>query len=161
MVLAIIGAGGIFTGSNPAYTQHELAHHIKASEARFLISEPEVIEPLLRAAADTRIPDHHIWVFDNMGQPIPSKRQSWKELLSFGEEDWARFDNLKSAQSTTAARLFSSGTTGLPKAVTITHYNLIAQHELVLGINPRPYPVSSAVAISNPVASETIDTACD
>lgn len=68
--------------------------------------------------------------------------RSWKQLLEFGEEDWVRFNNLKTAQETTAARLFSSGTTGLPKAVTITHYNLIGQHELTLGINPRPYEVS-------------------
>jgi acyl-CoA synthetase (AMP-forming)/AMP-acid ligase II len=142
-VLAIIGAGGIFTGSNPAYTPHELAHHIKASESRFLISEPEILDPLLRAAGETGIPDRHVWVFDNLNQPIPAKRQSWKELLSFGEEDWVRFDDIETAQSTTAARLFSSGTTGLPKAVKITHYNLIAQHELVLGVNTRPYPVRS------------------
>lgn len=151
-MLAIIGAGGIFTGSNPAYTPHELAHHIKASESRFLISEPEILEPLLRAAAETGISDRHVWVFDNLGQPMPPKRQSWKELLSFGEEDWVRFDDLKKAQSTTAARLFSSGTTGLPKAVTITHYNLIAQHELVLGANPRPYSVSVSAFPHEPLA---------
>lgn len=67
---------------------------------------------------------------------------SWKSLFDLGEEDWVRFNNLDTAQQTTAARLFSSGTTGLPKAVTITHYNLIAQHELVYGVNPRPYSVS-------------------
>ncbi|CAI7629089.1 hypothetical protein N7533_008242 [Penicillium manginii] len=147
LVLAIIGAGGIFTGSNPAYTPHELAHHIKASESRFLISEPEILDPLLRAAGETGIPDRHVWVFDNLNQPIPAKRQSWKELLSFGEEDWVRFDDIETAQSTTAARLFSSGTTGLPKAVKITHYNLIAQHELVLGVNTRPYPISRIIAV--------------
>ncbi|KAJ5224167.1 AMP-dependent synthetase/ligase [Penicillium citrinum] len=134
LVLAIIGAGGIFTGSNPAYTSHELAHHIKSSESKFLITEPEILDPLTFAAAEVGIPDHHVWIFDNLGQPIPTKRQSWKELLSFGEEDWVRFDDLQTAKSTTAARLFSSGTTGLPKAVTITHHNLIAQHELVLGL---------------------------
>lgn len=146
LVLAIIGAGGIFTGSNPAYTSHELAHHIKSSESKFLITEPEILDPLTFAAAEVGIPDHHVWIFDNLGQPIPTKRQSWKELLSFGEEDWVRFDDLQTAKSTTAARLFSSGTTGLPKAVTITHHNLIAQHELVLGVNSRPYPVSAYIS---------------
>lgn len=147
LVLAIIGAGGIFTGSNPAYTSHELAHHIKSSESKFLITEPEILDPLTFAAAEVGIPDHHVWIFDNLGQPIPTKRQSWKELLSFGEEDWVRFDDLQTAKSTTAARLFSSGTTGLPKAVTITHHNLIAQHELVLGVNSRPYPISRIIAV--------------
>lgn len=142
--MAIIGAGGIFTGSNPSYTPAELAHHIKASESKFLLSEPEIIEPLLRAADQAGVSERNLWVFDNLGQPIPAGRRSWKQLMSFGEEDWVRFDDLNTASETTAARLFSSGTTGLPKATTITHSNLIAQHELVLGANPRPYAVSIA-----------------
>lgn len=142
-MLAIIGAGGVFTGSNPAYTPNELAHHIRASESKFLVSEPEILKALFGAAEKTRIPAQNVWTFDNMGQSIPDGMKSWRELMKFGEEDWVRFDDLKTAQTTTAARLFSSGTTGLPKAVAITHYNLIAQHELVLGANPRPYPVCS------------------
>lgn len=68
--------------------------------------------------------------------------QSWKRLFDAGEDDWVRFNNLDTARRTTAARLFSSGTTGLPKAVMITHYNLIAQHELVHAATSRPFPVS-------------------
>lgn len=48
-----------------------------------------------------------------------------------GEKDWVRFDDEKTAKSTTAARLFSSGTTGLPKAAILSHFNFIAQHTLV------------------------------
>jgi acyl-CoA synthetase (AMP-forming)/AMP-acid ligase II len=140
--LAIIGAGGIFTGSNPSYTSHELAHHIKASQSKFIFSEPEILNSLLHAARQADIPRENIWIFDNLNQPIPNGMLSWKSLFDLGEEDWVRFNNLDTAQQTTAARLFSSGTTGLPKAVTITHYNLIAQHELVYGVNPRPYSVS-------------------
>lgn len=62
--------------------------------------------------------------------------------MHHGEEDWVRFNDLKTAEETTAARLFSSGTTGLPKACKISHYNLIAQHELVFEVHPRPYRVS-------------------
>ncbi|KAJ5688520.1 hypothetical protein N7462_002912 [Penicillium macrosclerotiorum] len=147
LVLAIIGAGGIFTGSNPAYTPMELGHHIKASESKFLISEPEILKNILKAAEQTGIPEENIWIFDNLGQSIPSSGKSWNELRKFGEQDWIRFNDLETAQTTTAARLFSSGTTGLPKAVTITHYNLIAQHELVLGADPRPYPISRIIAV--------------
>lgn len=142
LVLAIIGAGGVFTGSNPAYTPTELAHHIRASEAKFLISEPEILKSLLGAAQQTGIPQQNVWIFNNLGQSVPTGQKSWAELLKFGEADWVRFNDMETARTTTAARLFSSGTTGLPKAVMITHYNLIAQHELVLGADPRPYPVS-------------------
>jgi acyl-CoA synthetase (AMP-forming)/AMP-acid ligase II len=143
LVLAIIGAGGVFTGSNPSYTPHELAHHIRASESKFLFSEPEILDPLLRAVEEVNIPKQNVWVFDNLGQSIPDGMRSWKQLLEVGEDDWVRFNDLETCRQTTAARLFSSGTTGLPKAVTITHHNLIAQHEAVYGVNPRPYSVSS------------------
>ncbi|KAJ5106107.1 hypothetical protein N7456_002782 [Penicillium angulare] len=147
LVLAIIGAGGVFTGSNPSYTPNELAHHIRAAESKFLVSEPEILESLVLAAKQTGIPKENIWIFDNLAQSIPKEMKSWSDMMQHGEEDWVRFDSLEVAQTTTAARLFSSGTTGLPKAVTITHYNLIAQHELVLGHQPRPYEVSRVIAV--------------
>jgi acyl-CoA synthetase (AMP-forming)/AMP-acid ligase II len=107
-----------------------------------LISEPEILNNLLSAAKQVGIPREKVWVFDNEAQTVPPDQKSWKTLMKHGEEDWVRFNDLKTAETTTAARLFSSGTTGLPKAVVITHYNLIAQHELVIDLHPRPYPVS-------------------
>jgi acyl-CoA synthetase (AMP-forming)/AMP-acid ligase II len=157
LVLAIIGAGGIFTGSNPSYTPAELTHHIKASQSKFLFTEPEIMGSLLQAAGQAGVPEQNVWVFDNLGQDIPPGRRSWKELLQHGEEDWVRFNDLKTARETTAARLFSSGTTGLAKACTITHYNLIAQHELVFGVNPRPFRVSSPHFTSLPAMNNQND----
>lgn len=76
-----------------------------------------------------------------LGQDVPPGMKSWKTLLEEEESDWVRFDDLKTSQETTAARLFSSGTTGLPKAVTITHYNMAAQQFLVFESNKRPFRV--------------------
>ena len=118
---------------------------MKASESKFIVSEPEILNSILRATKQVGIPEQRVWIFDNLGQSIPAGMKSWRILMEFGEEDWVRFDDLNAAQTTTAARLFSSGTTGLPKAVIITHYNLIAQHELVLGVNPRPYSVGRSL----------------
>lgn len=140
-MLAIVGAGGVFTGTNPAYTEMELHHHFKASQTRFLISEPEILGPLMAAAKNTNIPEDNIRVFNVSGQAIPPGMRAWDDLLNAGEKDWVRFDDLESVQKTTAARLFSSGTTGLPKATIITHYNMIAQHELVYEVHPRPHQV--------------------
>ncbi|KAJ5921644.1 hypothetical protein N7454_009118 [Penicillium verhagenii] len=147
LVLAIIGAGGIFTGSNPAYTPNELAHHVRAAECKFLISEPEILNNLLTAAKKVGIQKENVWIFDNVEQAVPPGHKSWKALMGHGEEDWVRFNDLRIAETTTAARLFSSGTTGLPKAAMITHYNLIAQHELVIGLHPRDFPISRIIAV--------------
>lgn len=142
IVLAIIGVGGVFTGTNPSYTAAELSHHIKVSNSKFLISEPDILQPLLAAAKENKVPKENIWIFDPIGQPIPSGHRSWRELLNSGEQDWVRFSDVETAKTKAAARLFSSGTTGLPKGADLTHYNFISQNELTTKANPRPYTVS-------------------
>ncbi|KAB8226882.1 acyl--CoA ligase [Aspergillus alliaceus] len=147
LALAIVGAGGIFTGTNPAYTSMEIAHHFKASETKFVIAEPEVVGSIQAAMKEMRIQESNLLVFDVRDQTVPTGLKSWQELFSAGEGDWVRFDDLKTCEETTAARLFSSGTTGLPKATEITHRNFIAQHELVFEFNPRPYRLRRLVAL--------------
>lgn len=139
MFLGIIAAGGIFAGTNPAYTQFELVHHIKTAKTTFIIAEPELLDNTVKAAKECGIPASNVWVFDVLGNSFPKDFRSWRELLSHGEKDWERFDDEKTSKATTAARLFSSGTTGLPKAAGLSHYNLIAQHTLVHDISRRNY----------------------
>ena len=139
--MGIIAAGGIFAGTNPAYSQFELSHHIKLSKAKFLISEPGVLKPLLAAADDADILRSNIWVFDEIEKGIPSGLNSWTALLENPAEDWIRFDDVETSKRTPAAMFFSSGTTGLPKAAILSHYNLIAQHTIVYETRPRSYQV--------------------
>jgi acyl-CoA synthetase (AMP-forming)/AMP-acid ligase II len=144
LVLGIIAAGGVFTGSNPGYTQYELHHHLKTSQAKFVITEPDISKNMIGAASQLHIPKSNIWIFDVQQTTIPSGFKSWKELLNFGEKDWVRFDDEKICKTTPAARLFSSGTTGLPKGADLSHHNLISQHTLVHEIDKRPYQASKA-----------------
>lgn len=145
IVLGIIAAGGVYTGTNPGYTSHELAHHVKTAKGKFIISEPELLKSILEADHD--VPKSNIFIFDSLNQPIPDGFKSWKSLLEHGEEDWTRFNDLNTAKHTLAMLLFSSGTTGLPKAVMLSHYNLVAQHTLVHEYKPRPYAPSRLLAL--------------
>lgn len=123
----IAGFGGVYTGANPAYTVYELVHHIKASKAECLVVEPELLESATAAAKEAGILESRILVFDSQGK---NRLKSWNVLFEHGESDWPRFNDLETAKNTTLARLFSSGTTGLPKAAMLSHYNLIAEHRL-------------------------------
>ncbi|KAL9107835.1 MAG: hypothetical protein Q9227_007350 [Pyrenula ochraceoflavens] len=146
VVLGILAAGGIFAGTNPGYTPYELTHVLKIAEVKFVLTEPEILGPLLKAGETAQISRHNIWIFDTLDQSIPKGFRSWRELLQHGEEDWVRFDDYQTASTTTAALFTSSGTTGLPKACCNTHYNLIAQDTLVYACDPRPYPIKRIIA---------------
>jgi acyl-coenzyme A synthetase/AMP-(fatty) acid ligase len=89
-----------------------------------LVAEPELLDNVLAAAKSTGIPLSRVWILDSLGQKIPSGFKSYKGLLTHGEEDWVRFDDRKTADETTAALLFSSGTTGM----SVERLNVILSH---------------------------------
>ncbi|SLM39550.1 4-coumarate-ligase [Lasallia pustulata] len=146
LFLAIVAAGGIFAGTNPGYTTSELVHHIRTSHTKFLIVEPELLDPILHAAKECKILERNIFMFD-IHQPPRYGFESWTALLKHGEQDWVRFDDEETSKKTTAARLYSSGTTGLPKAAICSHYNLVAQHQGVFEDLPRPWDVRRLVCL--------------
>ncbi|GME36183.1 4-coumarate-CoA ligase-like protein [Neofusicoccum parvum] len=140
IVNGIIAFGGIFSGTNPAYTSHEIAHAIRVGSISAFIAEPGLLANVLTAAAETNLPVARIWAFDRTSdEKLPEGIASWRNLLKNGESDWERFEGLEQAKATEAVRLFSSGTTGLPKAARISHHNIIAQHHLT--IEKRPFEV--------------------
>lgn len=91
-----------------------------------IVVEPDLLPSIVGPAAECDIRKEHILVFGDRSQKGHS---SWMTLFNHGESDWPRFDDLEAAKGTTLARLFSSGTTGLPKAADLSHYNLIAEHQ--------------------------------
>ena len=141
LFLGIVGAGAIFAGTNPSYTSFEIAHHMRTSETKFVITQPEMLESVLAAAKDCNIASANVLILDVLSQAVPASFYSWETLLRHGEEDWFRFNNLETAKTTEAARLFSSGTTGLPKAAMISHHNLVAQHTLMWVDDERDYDI--------------------
>lgn len=148
--VGILSFGGIFAGVNPSHTPYELEHAFRTAEVKALIVEPELLANALRAAQQAGIPRTNIFVFDHNTSVVQSwddsevwdtDIRSWRYLMDQGETDWIRWDSEARSKASTAARLFSSGTTGLPKAVEMTHYNFIAQHTMVLEHKPRDYEV--------------------
>ena len=109
--------------------------HLNAAE-RMVIAEPDLLPNVVDPALKYGIPKERILAF---GDDLKDGHQSWRTLVSHSESDWPRFNDLETARNTTLARLFFSGTTGLPKAANVSHCNLIAEYRLFTKWTPTPW----------------------
>ncbi|ELT94820.1 hypothetical protein CAPTEDRAFT_20304 [Capitella teleta] len=119
LFFAAICNGAIVTTINPSYTAYEVKHHVLDSKAKFIYST--------NAHADI--------VFE-----VAKECPSLKELIFLGgrtgcvdfhhllNDDGSHFPSVHINPVDDVAVLpYSSGTTGLPKGVMITHYNIVSQ----------------------------------
>ncbi|KIW03622.1 uncharacterized protein PV09_05374 [Verruconis gallopava] len=138
VIIGTIMAGGIFTGANPTYTPRELAYQLTDSGARFLITSEASLDTASEGAKLAGLPVDRIFNFDdgyatfeNRGKDQGGFRH-WSRLLA-SEAEGQKFHwdelNPQLIKDTVVALNYSSGTTGVPKGVMITHRNYIANAE--------------------------------
>ncbi|MGH2951891.1 MAG: AMP-binding protein [Solirubrobacterales bacterium] len=108
-------AGGMCTTVNPLYTANELAHQLTDSGARLLLTVPPFLDAA-REAADAAGVDE-VFVAGEAEGATP-----FAELL--GDPGGAPAGEID--PQGLAVLPYSSGTTGLPKGVMLTHANLVS-----------------------------------
>ncbi len=127
--LAAAGSKRFFTGANPIYTANEVGHQMKAIEAAVVLIHPSLLETGIIAAKQAGISIDRLFIFSDSECPTTNGIKDWRSIAaSEADADAWNWDTLEgeAALNTVAAINFSSGTTGLPKGVCITHHNLIA-----------------------------------
>lgn len=123
-------AGGIPTLLNPAYREREIRYQLENSGATFLITDAPLLDnvnlaglPSLRQVFTTRHERAGCQTFATLLRPSAAKLPQ---------------PTAGSAQSI-AALPYSSGTTGLPKGVMLSHHNLVANVYQILGPHAAPF----------------------
>jgi len=131
---AVHSMSGIVSPANSAYSAEELTHQLKDAGAKVLFTCAPLIPLALKAAADAGIPKNRIYLFkvpDQMmaGQSVPKEYKTVDQLIEEGSKE-PKLEKLKWTQGQgarqTAYLCYSSGTSGLPKGVMISHRNVIA-----------------------------------
>ena len=111
---AVAWAGGTITTLNPTYTSSEIHHQLKDSGANFLITIPEILKTAQQGIA--LLEDIQICIIGE-ADSIPSLLNFYGTPL----EQQVAIDLDKH----TLVLPYSSGTTGLPKGVCLSHRNLV------------------------------------
>ncbi len=110
--------GAVVTTLNSLYTAEEIASQLRDAEATWFITVSPLLPQAKAAAAEVGIPAERLIVLDGAeGHP------NLRDLLTSGEQPpEVSFDPMTHL----AVLPYSSGTTGKPKGVMLTHHNLVA-----------------------------------
>ncbi|PIA28645.1 hypothetical protein AQUCO_06800071v1 [Aquilegia coerulea] len=132
-VFAFLGAsyrGAIVTTANPFYTPAEIAKQAKASNTRLIITLASYVDKLKELAQDD---DVKVMCIDSP----PEGCLHFSELI---QSDETELPDVKIRPDDVVALPYSSGTTGLPKGVMLTHKGLVTSvAQQVDGENPNLY----------------------
>lgn len=126
----------------------ETVYQIQNTACKAILVEPPLLPTLLKAAAKANFPKDRIFVFSDKETGPVEGFQDWRALVpSASEADSWKWQPMDAEQSrtTVAALNYSSGTTGLPKGVMISHQNVIANVEQSIFMRDleQPYHPSS------------------
>jgi acyl-CoA synthetase (AMP-forming)/AMP-acid ligase II len=125
---AVTLAGAIPTLLNPSYREREIRYQLENSGASFLITDAPLLENVNLAG----LPLRHVFT-------TRSSRSGCEDFASLLQQKSATFpEALQGSRQAIAALPYSSGTTGMPKGVMLSHFNLVSNVYQVLGPNAAP-----------------------
>ncbi|CAH1791192.1 unnamed protein product [Owenia fusiformis] len=124
---AVLAIGGIATSANPLYTTYEIQHQLKDANATYIATPIELVSKVKQAAKKyTKLKKIIVFGNGDMSDCI-----CFNALLS-DKGDAFKLPTIN-AKEDIAVLPYSSGTTGLPKGVMLTHFNLVANIQQLRG----------------------------
>ncbi|WYZ43821.1 hypothetical protein EsH8_VII_000257 [Colletotrichum jinshuiense] len=116
--------------------------------AKVVIAHPNNLEQVLKAAGKAKIPENRIFQFSDVETETQHGIPDWRQMVGTKTHadtyQWPE-QSAEESTKTIATINYSSGTTGIPKGVCVSHYNLISNVEQTIFMRyaDRPYAFES------------------
>jgi 4-coumarate--CoA ligase len=125
VIWGIHWAGGIPSPANPGYTAAELAFQLKDSGAKALITQKPFLSVACEAAKMAGIPEDRIILLGDE-RDEHNRFKYFKNIKATSGASRYRRTRMRDPEKDVAFLVYSSGTTGHPKGVMLSHRNIVS-----------------------------------
>lgn len=129
-MLAVNRVAGVVSGASPAYNAEEMTYALKTGKAKYIFTVPGSMDVAAAAAKNAGIEQERVFLLEGEMEGFTTMKTLLDIGRGYGEGKQVQEYKLKEGERNgdlCGFLSFSSGTTGLPKAVMISHQNVIAQ----------------------------------
>lgn len=154
----IIAAGGIFCPLQTSNKPAEVIHQLRAASVKWLFASSRSFDLAADTAEAAGLPASNIFLYDPPGLDAGSNApHTLSRLLSIDYSKWQTPNAGRDPAKIFAMRMFSSGTTGSPKAVNVSHAARIYHlYRSAMGVGERVVVPSTLICIPLYHATSTL-----
>ncbi|KAH0150745.1 acetyl-CoA synthetase-like protein, partial [Aureobasidium melanogenum] len=135
LFFGVIAAEGVYSAASSTATVEELVRQVRDGDAKVIVCSADVRHLAQAAAEIVGLLERNVLILDS-APDIRLESTDGSVRCGFDQQlDWRRITSPQELETSKICMLYSSGTTGLPKGVLISHTNMVAEAFLPAYIN--------------------------